>query len=207
MANRELLDGWISHFDSKGPKVHLLVAEAAHAVLPAAVWYSQGNSTEAAEILAKTAFVVSKFVYRNGPPARDKQGREIQDMKDYLYRAYMKNANHRFRRKPKNHAVLVSLDLTREPSDGGSSKRGLENEALVEKLLSQMDPKLKAIFFWREIEGCRWKQVGKIVGMKPHAAKMYYLRGIDRLARLVLEGSKVVSLNETRDKGKASGEN
>jgi hypothetical protein len=94
MENRKLLEEWISHLDSSGPKVHPLVTEAACAVLPAAVWYSQGNPTEAVEILAKAAYEVSKFVYRNGPPARDKEGQEIRDMKDYLYRGYMKKANH-----------------------------------------------------------------------------------------------------------------
>jgi DNA-directed RNA polymerase specialized sigma24 family protein len=122
-------------------------------------------------------------------------------MKDYLYRGYMRKANHRFGRRSSN-AALVSLDLTKEISDGGSSKRVLENEVLFEKLYSQMDPKLQVIFYWREIEGCRWKQVGEVVGMKPHAAKVYYLRGLQRLARLVYEGSNVILIS----KGKVTSE-
>jgi hypothetical protein len=97
MASRKLLEGWISYLDSRGPEIHPLVTEAAHAVLPAAIWYAQGDPTEAAELLAKTAFEVSKFVFRNGPLAVDKDGREIRDMKEYLYRGYMKKANHRFK--------------------------------------------------------------------------------------------------------------
>jgi hypothetical protein len=201
MEHRNLLEGWIRHLDSRGPKIDPLVAGAAFVVLPAAVWYSQGHPTEAVEVLASTAFEVSKFVFRNGPPAVDKDGQEIRDMKDYLYRGYMRKANHRFRRT-RSDAALVSLHLTSEVSDGGSSKRVLENEVLFEKLYSQMDPKLQVIFYWREIEGCRWKQVGKVVGMKPHAAKVYYLRGLQRLARLVYEGSNVIPIS----KGKATSE-
>jgi len=206
MENRKLLEGWISYLDSRGPEIQPLVTEAAYAVLPAAVWYSQGNSTEAVEILAKTALEVSKFVFRSGPPARDKEGEEIRDLKEYLYRGYMKKANHRFRQGTKNDAVLVSLDLTKELSDGGSSKRMMENDALFQELYSQMESKMKVMFYWREIEGCRWKQVGRIVGMKPHAAKVYYLRGLQRLAKLVYEGSNVVPIIQTRSKGKASTE-
>ena len=203
MEHKNLLEGWIRHLDSSGPRIHPLVSDAAYAVLPAAVWYSQGNPTEAVEFLARTAFEVSKFVFRNGPPAVDKDGQEICDMKDYLYRGYMRKANHRFGRSSSN-ATLVSLDLTKEISDRGSSKRVLENEVLFEKLYSQMDPKLQVIFYWREIEGCRWKQVGEVVGMKPHAAKVYYLRGLQRLAKLVYEGSNVIPIDKT--KGKAGSE-
>jgi len=204
MEHRNLLEGWIQHLDSTGQKIDLVVTEAAYAVLPAAVWYSQGHPGEAAEVLAKTAFEVSKFVFRNGPPAVDKDGQQIRDMKHYLYRGYMKKAYHRFRRRTRSDAALVSLHLSSEVSDGGSSKRFLENEILFERLYDQMDPKLQVIFYWREIEGCRWKQVGKVVGMKPHAAKVYYLRGLQRLAKLVYEGSNVIPINKT--KGKAGSE-
>ena len=204
MESRKLLEGWISHLDSRGLTVDPLVAEAAYAVLPAAVWYSEGSPGEASEVLAKTAFEVSKFVLRNGPPARDKDGQEIRDMKDYLYRGYLKKANHRFRIETKIDSALVSLDPARDVSDGGSSKRMMENDALFRELYSQMEPKLKVIFYWREIKGCRWRQVGKIVGMKPHAAKVYYYRGIEQLAKLVYEGSNVVSISKTRNRGKAA---
>ena len=204
MEQRELLEGWISHLDSRGLKIDPLVAEAAYAVLPAAVWYSQGSPSEAAEVLAKTAFDVSRFVLRNGPPARDKDGQEIRDMKDYLYRGYMRKANHRFRQDQEIDAAGVSLDPARDVSDGGSSKRMMENDALFRELYGQMEPKLKVMFYWREINGCRWRQVGKIVGMKAHTAKVYYYRGIERLAKLVYEGSNVVSINETRNRGRAA---
>ena len=204
MDHSELLRSWISHLDSSGPKVDPLVTEGAYAILPAAVWYSQGNPTEAVEILAKTASEVSKFVFRNGPPAVDKDGQEIRDMKDYLYRGYMKKANHRFRQESKIDAAVVSLDPTRDISDGGSSKRLMENDALFRELYSQMGPKLKVIFYWREIKGCSWRQVGKIVGMKAHAAKVYYYRGIQGLARLVYEGSNVVPISKARNKDKAA---
>jgi len=204
MDHSELLRSWISHLDSRGPKVDPLVTDAAYAVLPAAVWYSEGRPGEAAEVLAKTAFEVSKFVLRNGPPARDKDGQEIRDMKDYLYRGYMKKANHRFRQEPKIDAALVSLDPARDISDGGSSKRAMENDALFRELYSQMEPKLKVIFYWREIRGCRWRHVGKIVGMKAHAAKVYYHRGIQRLAKLVFERSNVVPISKANNRGKAA---
>jgi len=206
MEHKELLRGWISHLDARGSKINPLVAEAAYAVLPAAVRYSEGNPTEAVEILAKTAFEVSRFVFRNEWPAVDKDGHEIRDMKDYLYRGFMRKANHRFRKENGSGTALVSLDFTKEVSDSGSSKQIMENEVLFEKLYSQMDPKLQAIFYWREIEGCRWKQVGKVVGMKPHAAKVYYLRGIQRLARLVFEGSKIVQMSGSKNRGKAARE-
>ena len=95
MEHSELLAGWISHLDSTGPKIDPVVVEAAYALLPAVVYYLQGNPTEAVETLARTAFEVSKFVCRNGPPAVDKDGQQIRDMKDYLYRGYMKKASHR----------------------------------------------------------------------------------------------------------------
>jgi len=66
-------EGWISHLDSRGPTIHPLVAEAAYGVLPAAVWYSEGRPGKAAEVLAKTAFEVSKLVLQNGPPARTRR--------------------------------------------------------------------------------------------------------------------------------------
>jgi len=206
MEHSELLAGWISYLDSTGPKIDPLVVEAAYALLPAAVSYSQGNPTEAVETLARSAFEVSKFVFRNGLPAVDKNGQQIRDMKDYLYRGYMKKANHRVKKRSKSDAALVSLEVTREVSDGGSSKRVMENDVLFERLYGQMDPKLQVIFYWREIEGWHWKQVGKAIGMKPHAAKVYYLRGLQRLARLVYEGSNVVPIDQTRNQGKAGSE-
>jgi hypothetical protein len=188
MENRKLLEEWISYLESREPRIDSLVAEAAYAVLPAAVWYSEGSPGEAAEVLAKTAFEVSKFVLRNGPPARDKDGQAIRDMKDYLYRGYMKKANHRFRQEPKMDAALVRLDPTRDMSDGGSSRWMMENDALFRELYSQMEPKLKVMFYWREIKGCRWRQVGKIVGMKAHAARFTIIE--------VLSGSPGWSMKE-----------
>jgi hypothetical protein len=54
-------------------------------------------------------------------------------MRNYLYRGYMRKMNQCFKRRSNCDAALVSLDLTREVSDGGSSKRVMENEVLFER--------------------------------------------------------------------------
>src|SRR3990172_581824 len=197
MDNKKQLEEWIAYYSSRGPEIDQGVIEAAHKLLSIATAYSQGKPDEAVELLARISYNVSKFVLRDGPPAVDIKGREIRDMKDYLYRGYMKKANYFFHNS-KKQVPLVELERGMDFSDNGSAKRILEETTLFEELFRLMDPKLQAIFTWREIERCSWTHVGKVVGMSSDAAKVYYSRGIQRLAKQVYEQGNVVRIDRVR---------
>jgi hypothetical protein len=202
MRMEEALDFWISQLNSQGKKVHPLVLKAAYAVLPAAVSYGQHDPI-AVELLAKTAYEVSRFLFRNGSTPMDKHGNEIVDMNDYLFKSYKKKVPNPYLTSAESNDV-INVDPNQEYSDRGTGQNETEDHAEFWELYGHMKPKMQAIFQWRQLFGYRWREVGKLVGMTGHAAGVYYRRGLQKLRKRVQEKkkTKVIDINEARNKSR-----
>ena len=103
-------------------------------------------------------------------------------------------------------AALVSLDLTREVSDGGSSKRVMENDVLFRETLWPDGPETASDLL---LAGDR--RVALEAGRQGYRHETSCSQGLlpsgpAEVGEVGYEGSNVVPINKTRNKGKAGSE-
>ena len=192
MGMDDALEFWIAQLRAQGKELHPEVVRAAYAVLPEVLAYGYQDPTAAVELLATVAWQVSSSVFKGQSKPLDKDGKEIESLEQYLLRSFLKKANHPYVTIAERNEVH-GIESAKDSSDEGEGVRKTEQWTQFWEVYDRMEPKMRAIFVWRELFGHDWRLVGKFVGMSGHAAQVYYTRGIEKLRReLQLEPGKNV---------------
>jgi DNA-directed RNA polymerase specialized sigma24 family protein len=206
MGMEEALEFWITQLRAIGKELEPAVVRAARAVLPEVVSYGHRDPAAAVELLARVAWQVSSSAFRGQSKPLDRNGEEIESLEQYLFRSFLKKANHPYLTAAERNEVS-GLDSGKDPSDGGEGVQKTEDHAQFWEIYDRLEPKMQAIFVWREFYGYRWRFVGKLVGMSGHAAEVYYHRGIERLKNAIRgwKDKRVVAFKD--HKGRSVGGN
>src|SRR5262245_20633740 len=164
MGMEEALEFWLTQLKNSGKEVNPVVVRAARAVLPEVVSCGHKDPTAAVELLAKVAWQVSSSVFKGRSIALDKNGIEIESLEHYVFRSYLKKANHPYLTVAERKEVL-SLESAEDSSDRGECVQRTEDHAQFWEIFDLLEPRMQLIFRWRTAFGYDWRRAGEVIGM------------------------------------------
>jgi len=117
----------------------------------------------AVNLLEEAAAAVSRVMSANSMSQH-----EMRDLNSYLFRAFLRRVNKRYKRDL-SRAESLRIHAWKAPHSV-DPRPSVENKILIDEFLMQCDPTTRDMF-WRRIVGFSWKEIGWSYRISSHAAE------------------------------------
>jgi len=132
-----------------------------------------GDPALALTLFEEVAATVSKTLTEKLPAGKAR----IRDMRGYLFRAYLRRINIQ---KKTSLALNDAAQEEQENQPWRSSESNIERQILLNEVLKSCDTLTREIFYLR-LEGCSWREIGKLCGIPLNAASLRFSKALRRL--------------------------
>ncbi len=156
----------VNSVDRLGRPISPAVLSAAEEIGRRAIYHAERlliDPAVAANLLEEAAATVSRAI--NAKPMSQHL---IQDLRSYLFRAFLRRVNKRHRREL---SAAESLRIHAQETPGSVDPRlSIEHKILINEFLTQCDPTTRDMFC-RRMVGFSWKEIGWSYRISGHAAE------------------------------------
>jgi DNA-directed RNA polymerase specialized sigma24 family protein len=179
----ERIPWWDKEVDEAGRVIRADVRSAAVRVwekVVVVVMKIRGDDSEASEILDEAVAAISFYLNKKGIGPGDPGG--------LLIKAVSRIATHRARRERRIRAIGGTTELD-ELLSGGAWVESIERKLVLEKIVVALPPATQAILRLR-LKDMSWKEIGRLVGLKPSIVRSRFWQDVRRAYLAVLAGAK-----------------
>ena len=168
----------VNPVDRRGRQISPAVLNAAEEIGLRALRHAEKlfiDPAVAANLLEEAAATVSRAI-----SARSSSQHPIQNLNSYLFRAFIRRVNKRYKQE------LSSAESLRahagEAPDTIDPRLSIDNKILIDEFLTRCDPTTRDMFL-RRIVGFSWKEIGRSHGISTHAAESRFNQTFQKARR------------------------
>ena len=168
----------VNPVDRRGRQISPAVLNAAEEIGLRALRHAEKlfiDPAVAANLLEEAAATVSRAI-----SARSSSQHPIQNLNSYLFRAFIRRVNKRYKQELSS---AESLRIhARETSNSVDPRPSIDKKILIDEFLMRCDPKTRDMF-WRRIVGFSWREIGWSHGISTHAAESRFNQTFQKTRR------------------------
>ena len=168
----------VNPVDLRGRQISPVVLNAAEEIGRRALRHAERlfiDPAVATSLLEEAAVTVSRAV-----TARSSSQPPIQDLNSYLFRAFIRRVNKRYK---KDLSSAESLRIYgREAPNSVDPRPSIENKILIDEFLTRCDPTTRDMFL-RRIVGFSWREIGRSYRISSHAAESRFNQTFQKVRR------------------------
>ena len=168
----------VNSVDRRGRQISPAVLNAAEEIGRRALRHAEKLSIDpavATNLLEEAAATVSRAM-----SAKSSSQRPIQNLNSYLFRAFIRRVNKRYKQELSSAESLRAH--ARETPDSIDPRLSIENKILIDEFLTRCDPTTRDMFL-RRIVGFSWREIGWSHGISTHAAESRFNQAFQKVRR------------------------
>jgi DNA-directed RNA polymerase specialized sigma24 family protein len=168
----------VNPIDRRGRRISPAVLNAAEEIGRRALRHAERLHIDpaiAANLLEEAAATVSRAMSAKGMSLHP-----IRDLDSYLFRAFVRRLNKRYKRDLSSAESLRTY--ARQAPNYVDPRLSIENKILVDEFLMQCDPTTRDML-WRRVVGFSWNEIGRSYRTSSHAAESRFNQAFQKARR------------------------